>query len=115
MWKEGLLILSMQKRMIEPERRCYNRRQLRLPVMFCRLGQLERGHLHYFGNVSEVGDGGMRIQVKSDYEQSAGSKLVVFIPSQSDVLSRDHGRMVEIKAEVVWSDHSSSSFGLKYL
>ena len=83
--------------------------------MFCRAGRQGSHHRRYFGSVSEVGDGGMRIQVKSDFELYSDGKLIVFIPFHAGPPLEASGRMVEITGEIVWADPSNSSLGLKYL
>lgn len=104
-----------QNVMIEPERRSDRRRKLELPVTFCCLGKQGFEQRCYSGQISDVGDGGMRILVKSGDNQSAGDKLVVFVPLQKCTDPGNCVRMVEITGEVVWLDRASCSFGLRYL
>lgn len=101
--------------MSQPERRGGRRRKLVLPVMFCCLGEQRCEYRRYVGQISDVGDGGMRIELKSSSDQSAGNKLVVFVPFQESIDSEYSGRMVEIMGEVVWFDQASFSLGLRYL
>ncbi len=101
--------------MMDSERRGDRRRKLELPVTFCCLSEQGFKQRRHTGQISNVGGGGMCIQVKSTHDRSAGNKLIVLIPLQNTNDPENCVSMVQITAEVVWLDQASFSFGLKYL
>lgn len=101
--------------MFATEQRCHIRRELKLPVIFCRLEQEIATAGISTGEISDVGGGGLCVQSEYTRNHNAGDKLLIYvIPEEQEGVS-DPESPVEIRAEVVWQNYGQQILGLRYL
>lgn len=97
------------------EQRSHIRRELKLPVIFCKLEQEVASAGVSTGEISDVSGGGLCVQAKHSLDHTAGDKLLLYIIPEEQESEAGSGSPVEIRGEVVWQNFGEQSFGLRYL
>lgn len=97
------------------EQRSHIRRELKLPVIFCKLEQEPASAGITTGEISDVGGGGLCVRSKCPHDHYAGDKLLLYVIPDSQESTADSESPVEIRGEVVWHNFGQKSFGLRYL
>ena len=98
----------------EPDQRIHIRRTMHLPVAFCRREQGADTTGIYLGKISDVSMGGVCVQGNSDFDFTAGNRLLLFVMGQKSENALSTELPVEIKGEVMWRDLDRRRFGLRF-
>ncbi len=64
--------------------------------------------------ISDVSMGGVCVQGNSDFDFTAGNRLLLFVMGQKSGNALSAELPVEIKGEVMWRDSGKRRFGLRF-